>query len=401
MIPRRIEEISIDDLEVLVENRVRESISLDYKQNLPGSGNEEKKEFLRDVISLANSSGGDLVYGVAERRGDDGASTGEAESITGVHVDNQDESTLRLENMLRTSVAPRLPGCTFKFVEMTNGNVVLVLRVPQSLAAPHMLTLQTRSPFYARNNGGKFDMDVHQIRDAFSQAYASTERFSSFRSERILRMAAKTTPVPLVEGPKMVLHTMPLSGLRAPQQVDPILASRQIDHLFPPGAYGADMRYNFDGFLMFSQLTPGSDVTSASYTQAFRNGFMEFTSVHSSDNNKIIWAGPLEGEVLAAVTNHLNFFKALEVSLPAYVTLSLVDVEGCELRGLSSDSHHLTRARTRGMDHAQLLFPEVLIEDFDQPLDRVLKPVFDMVWQAAGLADSPYYDAEGNRMVRR
>lgn len=261
------------------------------------------------MIALANSSGGDLVYGVAERRGNNGASTGEAERITGVRVDNQDELVLRLENMLRTSIAPRLPGCIFKFVEMPDGNSVVVLRVPQSLAAPHMLTLQTRSPFFARNNGGKFEMDVHQIRDAFLQTYAATERFSNFRGERIERVASGTTPVQLVEGPKMVLHTMPLSGLRAPQQVDPILASRQLDHLFPPGAHGADMRYNFEGFVMFAQLTPGSDVTSTSYTQAFRNGFVEFVSVHHSDNNKVIWADALELEALAAVRNHLRFSR--------------------------------------------------------------------------------------------
>jgi hypothetical protein len=381
---------------------VRESISLDYKQDLPGSSNEEKKEFLRDVISLANSSGGDLVYGVAERRGDDGTSTGEAERITGVRVDNPDGLVLRLENMLRTSIAPRLPGCTFKFVEVPDGNAVLVLRVPQSLAAPHMLTLQTRSPFYARNNGGKFEMDVYQIRDAFLQAYASTERFSNFRDERIQRVADGTTPVPLVEGPKIVLHTMPLSGLRAPQQVDPIFASRQLDHLFPLGAYGADMRYNFDGVLMFAQLRPGSDLTSTSYTQAFRNGFMEFVSAHHSDNNKVIWADALEQEALAAVRNHLRFFEAVEVSLPAYVTLSLVNVDGCELREPSNNVYHFTRpTRLQSMDQAQLLLPEVLIEDVDQPLERILKPVFDMVWQAAGIAGSPYYDTKGNRVVRR
>lgn len=53
------------------------------------------------------------------------------------------------------------------------------------------------------------------------------------------------------------------------------------------------------------------------------------------------------------------------------------------------------------MGQAQLLLPEVLIEDVDQPLEQILKPAFDMVWQAAGIAGSPYYDTKGNRVLRR
>lgn len=110
MITKRLEEISLADLEALVEDRVRESTSLDYKQELPGGNNEEKKEFLRDMISFANTVGGDMVFGVAERRDDNNLSTGEAEHVNGVLVENRDALLLRLEEMIRTSIAPRLAG---------------------------------------------------------------------------------------------------------------------------------------------------------------------------------------------------------------------------------------------------------------------------------------------------
>jgi hypothetical protein len=39
--------------------------------------------------------------------------------------------------------------------------------------------------------------------------------------------------------------------------------------------------------------------------------------------------------------------------------------------------------------------PDILIEDFNFEADILLRPVFDFLWQAAGLADSPNYGADG------
>lgn len=405
MIDNRLEEISLVDLEALVENRVRESTSLDYKQELPGTNNEEKKEFLRDVISFANTIGGDLMFGVAERRDDTGRPTGEAERVDGVLVDNRDALTLRLETSIRTSIAPRLVGCGFRFVDLPDGRAVLIMRIPQSLSAPHMLTFQTRSPFYARNNGGKYELDVQQIRDAFAQADALGERLARFRDGRVAKVVAGDTPVPLLEGPKLILHTMPLSGLRVPQQVDLAVASRQLNFLYPPSSSGANPRYNFDGFLMFSQFRPGSDVTSTSYTQAFRNGFVEFASsqiLHPTTSERVLWADGIERDVITAVRNHLNYLDAVGISLPVYVTLSLVGTAGYSVREpFNAPNIYAGVVRQHGMDRDQLLLPEVFIEDFKQPVEAALKPIFDVIWQAAGLAGSPYYDAQGNRTARR
>lgn len=39
---------------------------LDYKRDLPGDKDAEKKEFLADVTSFANAGGGDIVFGIVE-----------------------------------------------------------------------------------------------------------------------------------------------------------------------------------------------------------------------------------------------------------------------------------------------------------------------------------------------
>jgi predicted HTH transcriptional regulator len=74
-----LDEIDATVLERLKADSVREDRQLEYKEMLPGGSDEEKREFLSDVTGLANAAGGDLIYGVRERR-DEGAPTSTIES---------------------------------------------------------------------------------------------------------------------------------------------------------------------------------------------------------------------------------------------------------------------------------------------------------------------------------
>jgi hypothetical protein len=44
--------------------RTPELKTLEYKQSLPGTSDNDRKEFFADVSSFANSAGGHLVYGI-------------------------------------------------------------------------------------------------------------------------------------------------------------------------------------------------------------------------------------------------------------------------------------------------------------------------------------------------
>ena len=68
MISKHIDEITADDIKSLITNSVRESKTLEYKQILPGGQDKDKKEFLADISSFANSSGGDIIYGIKEAK---------------------------------------------------------------------------------------------------------------------------------------------------------------------------------------------------------------------------------------------------------------------------------------------------------------------------------------------
>jgi predicted HTH transcriptional regulator len=69
MIHKRLEEIQETDLDHLVANGVPEGKTIEYKEILPGNSDGDKKEFLADVSSFANTTGGDLIFGVDEAKG--------------------------------------------------------------------------------------------------------------------------------------------------------------------------------------------------------------------------------------------------------------------------------------------------------------------------------------------
>src|SRR6478735_7031660 len=156
MLDRPLEALSFADLERLVTNGVSESRSLEYKEALPGNSDGDRKEFLADVSAFANTTGGDLVYGVVERRDAAGKATGIPEAVTGVTASNADHETRRLEQMLRDGVAPRMAGVRLQWIPGAPQGSTLVIRVPRSWAGPHMVTYQQHSRFYARHATGKY-----------------------------------------------------------------------------------------------------------------------------------------------------------------------------------------------------------------------------------------------------
>jgi predicted HTH transcriptional regulator len=146
MLARALPDLAEADLLLLVTNSVAEGRDLEYKRDWPGNSDDDRKEFLADVSSLANAQGGDLVFGVEDA---DGIAT----AIPGVDPTNQDAAILRLENILRDGIEPRL-SVRVHWILLSNGRGALVIRVPGSLAAPHRVIFKNSGRFFNRNSRG-------------------------------------------------------------------------------------------------------------------------------------------------------------------------------------------------------------------------------------------------------
>jgi hypothetical protein len=388
---------SIDKMaiESLLSSEVRESRTLDYKENLPMGGRDDRKEFLADVTAFANAAGGDIVFGVSERR-ENNRPTGIPEAVTGLAGINPDAEILKLESIIRDGVEPRINGLHFKVVDGFTSGPVIVLRIPQSWSSPHMVRLGD-SRFYSRNNAGKYALDVAQIRSAFAFSDAMPERVRRFREERIARIVADETPVPLPSRyAKLVLHLLPIAALDPTTRIDTAPLRYQTEKLQPINPNGSNNRHNLDGFLTHSEQ--GNPLIPTTYLQIFRSGAIEAVESllleFNNDRNRrsgnepenLISSTAIERILIDALQRFLKVEQDLGMEPPVFIMLSLVGVKGF---GILSEWSNLEG--THRFDRDTIFLPDVVMESYEEHADRLLKPVFDAMWQAAGYERCRHY----------
>jgi hypothetical protein len=399
VIHKPFEQIRREDIDALVANEVKESRTLEYKEKLPGNAEKDKKEFLADVSAFANAAGGDLLYGVVEKRDSENKTTGLPESVPGLAGVNTDQEGRRLESMLQAGLAPRIPGVRLASVEGFAEGPVLLLRIPKSYAAPHMVTFQEHSRFYSRNNNGKYALDVAQIRSAFALSESLPERVRRFRDERLARIVADETPFTLPpDRVRFVLHVIPVAALDPTFRVDTSLLAHCVGQLPPLGAIrGWDGRHNLDGFVTYSAVSQVS--AAASYTQLFRTGAIEAVEGNvvpslTADRSPLDF-GYCEQWLIKGLGQYLAFLNEQGLRPPIFVLLSILGVKGYALGTRRNDWRNPHR-----IDRDALLLPDVLVDDYRVPAETILRPVFDAVWQSAGWPRCPNYTPEGKWQER-
>jgi predicted HTH transcriptional regulator len=83
-----IRDLKLEHMQELIENKVLEGKEIEYKRDKIGNKDNEKKEFLQDVSSFANSGTGYIILGIDEG---DGKQKGFPISIVGIEVSSLDE----------------------------------------------------------------------------------------------------------------------------------------------------------------------------------------------------------------------------------------------------------------------------------------------------------------------
>ena len=152
---KQFSELDQTDLQSLIDDQVAEGKSVEYKSSLPGTSDNDKKEFLADVSSFSNSAGGYLFYGITEENG-------LPKELIGLDGINPDAEILRLENLLRDAIRPRIPGLITRSITIKDKGSVIAIHLPKSWVSPHMVTFGRWSKFFARNSAGKYQLDVFE-----------------------------------------------------------------------------------------------------------------------------------------------------------------------------------------------------------------------------------------------
>lgn len=380
-LPRDLNAATEADVQRLIALQVSEGTYLDLKRELPRGGEGGRHEFLADVSAFANSSGGDLLYGLDE----DGE--GRASAIVPLEG-NADVEARRLQDMLMNGVEPRIPGAQVQAIAV-NGGFVLAVRVPQSWAGPHRV--KTNQHFFIRENGRKRQLDVPEVRGLFLRSENQAKSIRDFRTERLGKLLSEEAPHRLVPGPLLVGHFVPTQAALGVVQVDPVpyVRNRQLPVL---GEVIPGSRINVDGALVIRNPNPRG---THGYSQLFRNGYFETVKVVTSPEGGMGSLGSIAFE--QQFINLLDALRAeyqhLEIGLELTCMVSILGADSVEL-GLGRDRAFGLPEHQGRFDRRHLVLPDVLIPG-ESTSATGLRQVFDLVWQAAGLDRSWNYNDVG------
>lgn len=380
MIVKSVSELEMSDVQALIGN-VSESRYIDFKQSVVGRADADRKEFVADVTAFANASGGHIVFGVVE--GADAV----AANIAGLTVTDRDEEERRLSEMIRNGTEPRLSDFEFKWIDGPGGSSVLVLYVPRSWQSPHRVTLAGHNQFYIRNSRGKHPMNTDELRTAFTYGRALEESVASFREIRINMIRKQEAPIVVDAGPLLVVHGMPLVSFADPPAIT--FAPREL-LLSPLGGGGYNKSYALEG-------TVTHQPTSVAYTLHFRNGILEGV-MSARSSTKPTGYIPVTGlEIVLGETlgNYLRYWGTKNVRGPYVFAVSLLNVRNNKaiVSGWSDEAPAIRRG--------DLELPSQVFNEADGGTGStiLLRPTFDLMWNAFGHPGSPNYDNSGQYRV--
>lgn len=382
MINKPLKDVIKSDILEFVENSVSESKTLEFKKELNLSNDKDKREFLADFSAFANTSGGDLLFGVEER-------DSIAVSIPGISITN--ETITQIENILRTNLAPRFTGYQIQPVDLENSNIVLIIRIAKSWNSPHRVTFRGHDKFFARNSNGKYDMDVNELRSAFNLSSTITEKIQGFLIDRVIKIENNDIPTELSkEEAKLVLHLIPASSMVMGHTHDLSNIKDQYQNLKGISCSVQNAYFNLDGYLTFS-------FENKCYVQTFKSGIIESVqcgiSTTQTEQPKIP-SMIIEGDLIDVYDNYMEVLKSLNVGLPIYCFVTFIGVKnhGLAVGGFSQ--------RNIVYNKSILRLTDSIVNDFNDSSSKVFKPIFDSMWNAFGHPRSENFNTDGEWIGR-
>lgn len=389
---KELDEITGKDITDLITNQVRENLNLEYKEMMYGSGDEETREKLRDITSMANAHGGHILIGVKE----DGQNEGIP--ITCEGIEDAEAASARITSSCLSNIDERIPGLQIHPVPLSNGKHIIVIRIPKSPRAPHMITFKGLYQFWKRHDRQKSRMSVDEIKEACNateQLMARTEEFVKHRKTEVNQRIPFKRPFYYLTATPYFIRDEVLDIY------DPKIRSIITDP--------ADQRIHGFNVMCDDHANPTlhgliSEIPGIRSLEIFRNGHCELIVRIEKGTfwDKAVERYPILNPMALVeyVVSFVRFYKHvlefLNIIEPVIVSVSLFNILEFGLydspnQVLQSDNVDGVRGPKIWREPNLEISPKQVIS-FEFP-DKVAREFTDRIWNAFGYEKSPYFDS--------
>jgi hypothetical protein len=279
---RSFEILDEKDLEELVEvKKVREYLSLDYKETSYLHNHEGAVNLLADITAMANSRGGYIIIGVEE---DKEAADGSPKTLVG--IDDGDKETNWIQSISMSNIDEKIIGLQVRDIPLANEKSCVLIQIPNSSRKPHMVIHEKHRSFRIRHGRSNAIIGISEVRDMILNMTSYQSTLLSFiekRKEAYTRIA-ENNPFLLLMATPIYIGT---------DKLDP-LNNNYGDLLEKvPGVPDS----NYEGIFVVGQAKPrifGLEVVPPKhlisnpfdkFLKLFRNGNFEFCENYSPEDN--------------------------------------------------------------------------------------------------------------------
>jgi hypothetical protein len=380
------DDVAESDLVALQQANVPEGLVIEYKSQTYGNSDADKHEFLKDISSFANTTGGHLLIGITERGGLPAAIPG----LPGIDIDRELQ---RLEQVARSGLEPRVQ-LRMRRISLANGESVIAIRAAQSWSAPHRVIARNSNRFYKRNSAGCYEASLEELRAMFNANNDLAVRVRAIREQRIRLIRGGGLSRPLLEEGQLVMHVIPVASIFGRPQID-LATVEQRQALFAPLEVSSSFRFSYN---LNGAVTERGDPILAGYTQIFRNSQIETTKGHVLRQHPrfgpVVPAFATEKATILTLRRIVAGLQALDVPPPFVVGLTLI---GCGAAYYHTRQIHFADDKPPAIGSDEAFLPEGQVDSYggNAVIDAALRPAFDALWNSACYPRAEWFDAAG------
>jgi len=385
---KNISEYTALDIQSLIENKVPESKTLDYKRELKFD-EKSKAEFIYDISSFYNTEGGCIIIGLEEEKDEQNKNTGLPKiPDTEVIISNYDELLLRIQETIRQSTNPSITNLFFSPLITVSGSNVYLIGITKTKSLPAMVTFGNHNRFFKRKTNGKYSLDTYELYETFTQINILEERIATFIRDRQYSVLENLFWPDIGSLSSILIHVIPLSFYNS--QLENFSSYELADFLQlalkPPGNGSYSTRYCLEGFHLFQNRRLNSELEIVPYNLLFRNGSTEtFTNepFYKKPNGTLM----VNGERLLYILKEQlekNFMICKKLSIEPYFYLS---IKLNNIKNMFLTPTEISLGRYHNFNELQL--PITLLPNDIQEIKKQLKNTMDIFWQSVGANECP------------